>query len=182
MIKLTPGAGTRRQLVQGGAAWPGSASWSSPPSFPLSCRSFQAKSSSLIVAAWSDRFSSVQPVQQNAVQLLEREGDGWASGRPLTPQQPPAKRHFSSCQHFITGQALRTGSCKSHCPCHESGRDAVSCQARQRLQSGQLSVFFRASGDSRARGSSPQDPGLRRAAAAHLAGGLDCLAQEVPSL
>lgn len=101
---------------------------------------------------------------------------------PLTPQQPPAKRHFSPCQHFITGRALRTGSCKSHCPCHESGRDAVSCQARQRLQSGQLSVIFRASGDSRARGPSPQGPGLRRAAAAHLASGLDRLVQKVPSL
>ena len=73
-IRLTPGASTRWQLEQGGAAWPGLPPGSFPPSLPLSRRSFQAKFSSLIVAAERDRFSSVQPVQQNAVQLLGEGG------------------------------------------------------------------------------------------------------------
>lgn len=58
---------------------------------------------------------------------------------------------------------------------------AVSCQARQRLQSGRPSVILRAWRDSGVRGPSLQGPGLGRAAAAHLASGLDLLVQEVPS-
>lgn len=72
-IRLTPGASTRWQLEQGGAAWPGLPPGSFPPS-SLSRRSYQAKFSSLTVAAERDRFSSVQPVQQNAVQLLGEGG------------------------------------------------------------------------------------------------------------
>ena len=69
---------------------------------------------------------------------------------PLTPQQPPARRCFSSCQPLHHRQARHgaPGLVNHTAPAVSQGAMAASCQARQRLQSGRPSVSLRAWRDS----------------------------------